>query len=212
MRTLFFVFVLLFGTVLYSQEFQPELPNDSIEQFSYEPLRIKPLRVGLRIGIPHLITANVEYVTPLLDNRVAITLDYLGLSKNFTDGIFRFDNFEAGTNIYFKNTGKGLYGSLTYFSFRSGVGFVDYEFYDGFRADGRADFDFNSFNVKLGAKLGKTVYFRVELGYGFGKVPDYVQVISTTHNLSAREDIPNVPGISSSGIVVFNLGFGVGFL
>lgn len=212
MKTPFLVLALFFGTILYSQEFQTNFPNEPKEEFSTKSLRIKPLRIGLRIGVPHLVTANMEYVTPLFDNRIAITMDYLGLSKKFTDGIFRFDNFEAGTNIYFKNTGEGFYGSLSYFTFRSGVGFVDYEFYEGFRADGRADFDFNSFNVKLGAKLGKTIYFRVEAGYGFGKIPDYVEVQNTTHNLSAREDIPSVPGISSSGILVFNLGFGIGFL
>lgn len=212
MKTPFFVLALLFGAFLYSQEFQSEIPEETFEQLHNEPYPVKPLRIGLRIGVPNLITANAEYVTPLFDNRVALTVDYLGLSKKFTDGIFRFDNFEAGTNIYFKNTGKGLYGSLTYFTFRSGVGFVDYEFYDGFRADGRADFDFNSFNIKLGAKLGKTIYFRIEAGYGLGKIPDYVIVQNTTHNLTAREDIPDVPGISSSGIIIFNLGFGIGFL
>lgn len=206
MKTFLTGFFLVFCVLCHAQEYPPDTTVTSFEN------KIKPLRIGVRIGVPHLITANVEYVTPLFDNRIALTADYLGISKSYDDGIFRFDNLEIGTNIYFKETGKGLYGSLTYFSFRSGVGFVDYEFYDGFKTDGRADFDFNSFNVKVGAKLGKTFYFRVELGYGFGKIPDHVEVVSTTYNLRAIEEIPSVPGISSSGILVFNIGFGVGFL
>lgn len=216
MRKILSILLLFSCLVLSSQNIpivQPietdTLEMDTIEN-SVKKIKIKPLRIGIRVGVPHLITGNIEYVTPLFDNRLALTMDYITLSKRFTDGIFRFDNFEAGANIYFKNTGKGLYGSLTYFSFRSGVGFTDHNFGQGFRSDGRADFDFNSFNVKLGAKLGKTIYFRVELGYGIGKIPDSVEVISTTYNLSTLEEIPSVAGVSSSGVIVFNIGFGVG--
>lgn len=177
---------------------------------------IRPLRIGLRVGVPHLATGNIEYVTPLFDNRVAITADYLSVSKSYTDGLFKFDNLEVGTNIYFNNKGRGFYGSLTYFSFRSGVGFKDYEFTDNFTSDGRADFDFNTFNVKLGFKVGRTFYFRVEAGYGFGKIPDHIIVHSTTYGLTvpvyyAPEDVPDdIPGLSTSGILVFNIGIGFG--
>lgn len=208
--------IFLFSSWLsYAQEYPEEIQTDTLNESVTEQFTsIKPLRVGVRIGVPHLITANVEYLTPLFDNRVAITVDYMGLSKKFSEGIFRFDNFEAGTNVYFNNKGKGLYGSVSYFSFKSGVGFEDYEFQDGKITDGRADFDFNSVNVKLGAKLGSTVYFRVELGYGFGNIPDGINVTGKLNNqeLTAWEEIPDVPGISSSGILVFNIGFGIGFL
>ena len=198
------------------QEFTKEVQTDSLYSLSEtgQHSSIKPLRIGLRIGVPNLVTGNIEYVTPLFDNRLALTVDYLGISRSFTDGIFRFDNFEAGVNVYFNNRGKGLYGSVTYLSFRSGVGFEDYDFYEGYRANGRADFDFDSFNFKLGAKLGNTIYFRVELGYGFGNIPDYVTVVGTVDNreVTAREDIPDVFGVSTSGTLVFNIGFGVAFL
>src|SRR5690554_7095504 len=211
------IFIFLFTSSLaYSQEFTKEVQTDSLYSLSEtgQHSSIKPLRIGLRIGVPNLITGNIEYVTPLFDNRVAVTVDYLGISRSFTDGIFRFDNFEAGANFYFKNNGKGLYGSITYLSFRSGVGFEDYEFSEDFRSDGRADFDFDSFNIKLGAKLGNTIYFRVELGYGIGNIPDHVTVVGTVDNreVRAREDIPDVFGVSTSGTLVFNIGFGVAFL
>lgn len=211
------IFIFLFTSSLaYSQEFTKEVQTDSLYSLSEtgQHSSIKPLRIGLRIGVPNLVTGNIEYVTPLFDNRLALTVDYLGISRSFTDGIFRFDNFEAGVNVYFNNRGKGLYGSVTYLSFRSGVGFEDYDFYEGYRANGRADFDFDSFNFKLGAKLGNTIYFRVELGYGFGNIPDYVTVVGTVDNreVTAREDIPDVFGVSTSGTLVFNFGFGVAFL
>jgi len=175
------------------------------------PKDIKPLRLGIRAGVPHLATFNLEFLTPLFDDRIALTTDYFGLSRKFDDGIFRFSNFEIGTNVYFKNTGSGFYGSLTYFTFRSGVGFEDHKFYENYRSDGKADFNFNTFNIKLGYKTGRTIYFRVEAGYGFGKIPDDVIVRSTTYNVSIKEDVPDVPGISSSDILIFNIGVGASF-
>ena len=78
---------------------------------------INPLRVGLKVGVPSVFTMNLEYVTPLLDNRVAFAIDYFSLNVNASDVEAKFKNFEIGSNIYLKNTGKGLYGGLSYFKF-----------------------------------------------------------------------------------------------
>src|SRR5690606_1934849 len=69
---------------------------------------IKPLRFGVKVGVPNIITANAEYVTPLLNNRVAFSIDYMSLSKTIDDTEINFNNFEIGTNIYFNKKGKGF--------------------------------------------------------------------------------------------------------
>jgi hypothetical protein len=46
---------------------------------------IKPLRIGLKIGVPNIITANADCVTPLLNNRVAFSVDWMSLSKPIDD-------------------------------------------------------------------------------------------------------------------------------
>jgi hypothetical protein len=59
-------------------------------------------------------------------------------------------------------------------------------------------------NLKLGAKLGKTFYFRIEAGYGFGDIPHEIFVESTTPSQTTIEEFPEIPGISVSGILNFN--------
>lgn len=172
---------------------------------------IKPLRIGVRLGTPNIITGNVEYVTPLLNNRIAFTLDYMSLSKTVDDVSVKYNNFEIGTNIYLSKKGKGLYGSITYFSFNSEGTYTDVEFSNSTN-DGTGNIDFNTFNLKLGAKLGRTFYFRIEVGYGFGKIPDYIVVQSNQSSETTLEEIPEIPGISSSGLLIANIGIGFSFL
>lgn len=171
---------------------------------------IKPLRLGVKVGVPNIITANAEYVSPLLNNRVAVAVDYMSLSKTIDDTAIKYNNFEIGTNIYLNKQGKGLYGGISYFSF-DGVGtFTDVEFDDGSNGDGDGDIKFNTINLKLGVKLGRTFFFRFEVGYGFGEIPEYILVTSNTGSQTMEEEIPNIPGISTSGLPVFNLGIGFG--
>ncbi len=75
------------------------------------------MRVGIKIGIPFILTVNAEYVTPLLNNRVAVFADYMSLSKTIDDVSVDYTNFEIDSNIYLSKKGKGLYASFSYFSF-----------------------------------------------------------------------------------------------
>lgn len=172
---------------------------------------IKPLRIGVKVGLPIILTANAEYVTPLLNNRVAIAVDFMSLSKTVDDVSVDYTNFEIGTNIYFSKKGKGLYAGFSYFSFDSVGNFSDVEFDDGSIQDGTANIDFNTINLKLGAKLGRTFYFRIEVGYGFGDIPQEV-VVTSSSGLTIIEEIPKVKGISSTGLPIFNFGIGFSFL
>ena len=68
----------------------------------------------------------------------------------------------------------------------------------------------NTINTKLGLKVGRVFYFRLEVGYSFGDIPEFITV-NGPNNLSATEEIPEIPGITSSGLPLFNIGFGFGF-
>jgi len=205
MKTLFQLSLLFCCLLGFAQE-------NTVTQTIERSTSIKPLRIGVRLGMPNLITANVEYVTPLLDNRVAATLDYMTLSKTVDGVSIKYNNFEFGTNVYLQNTGKGLYASLTYFSFKSNGEFEDIEFDDNSTSDGKAQIDFSTINFKVGVKLGRVFYFRAEVGYGFGKIPEQVIVKSNNSNATSVEDIPNLPGMGSSGTLVYNIGIGFSIL
>jgi hypothetical protein len=130
MKSLFKILLILSCCFSYAQE--------TITTSVQKGESIKPLRIGAKLGTPSIFTANVEYVTPLLDNRVAATLDYMSLSQTVDDVSIKYNNFEFGTNVYLNNTGKGLYGSLTYFSFKSNGTFTEVEFDDFSVEDGKA--------------------------------------------------------------------------
>lgn len=172
----------------------------------------KPLRIGAKIGVPNIATVNVEYLTPLLGNRVSIFADYMSFSKTIDETDINYNNFEIGTNIYFNKKGKGFYASLSYFSFDGDGTFTDVEFNDGSIGDGNGALKFNTFNVKLGSKIGNTFYIRSEIGYGFGDIPQEILVTSTSTSQTAIEEFPEIPGLSESGLLVFNFGIGFGFL
>lgn len=176
---------------------------------------IKPLRIGAKIGVPSLITASAEYVTPLLNNRVALAIDYFALGREFDGTEIDYTNFEIGTNIYVNPRGKGFYGGISYTSFSSEGTFLDVEFDDAnfSTGNGKANIDYNTLNLKVGVKLGRVFYFRMEAGYGFGTIPTEVLVRGIDNpSLTSIEEIPDIPGISDSGIIYFNLGIGFGFL
>lgn len=220
MKKLFFVLLFFIPFVVSSQIINPVVIDTVVTQQdelvpetkTAKQKSLRPLRLGIKIGSPNIGTVNLEYLTPLFDNRVSLTADYIGFSKSFTEGLVSFSYFEIGTNIYFNNKGRGLYGSLGYSSFNTTIGYKDYEFENFYISDGEADLKFDTFNVKLGFKLGRTVFFRAEVGYAFGNIPQSIKVESIEFHFSDFDEVPKIPGISSSGILLFNIGFGVGFL
>lgn len=173
---------------------------------------IKPLRIGFKIGAPSVWNLHAEYVTPLLDNRVAATLDYFPLKANVSDIELKLNNVEFGSNIYLQNTGKGLYLGLSYLSFNAEADVIEVEYDDGSFGDGSTSLKFGTFNVKLGAKLGRTFYFRIELGYAFGSLPDQLIITAKNGNGSTTEPIEDISVLSNSGLPLFNFGIGFSFL
>ena len=117
------------------------------------------------------------------------------------------------TNIYIKNTGKGVYGGISYYMFDATANNIDTDFDDGTYGPGETNVKFNTVNLKVGAKLGKAFYFRIELGYGFGKIPETIVITRADGNSSTTEDIGDVFSyIGNSGVPLFNIGIGYSFL
>ena len=111
-------------------------------------------------------------------------------------------------------TGKGLYTAVGISSFSSSLAYTDVSLSGGLTGDGSVDLNIDTTIVKLGLKTGGTLYFSFELGYGFGTIPDsltFNAVSSTGISESVTEDIPNIPGIGSGGMIVGNIGFGISF-
>ena len=145
-----------------------------------------------------------------MNNRIALTGDYFSLSQTIDDTDVDYNNFEIGTNIYFGKKGRGLYAGISYFSFDANGTFNDVEFNDGSFGSGSGNIEFNTINTKLGLKVGRVLYFRLEVGYSFGDIPEFITVTGP-NNTTAVEEIPEIPGITTSGLPVFNIGFGFAF-
>ena len=90
--------------------------------------------------------------------------------------------------------------------------FNDLDF-DGARGSATTDFDFGTTNIKLGLKSGGSFYFRFEVGYGIGDIPDSINFTATSGGITETfsEDIPPIPGLSSGGTIIANIGFGFAF-
>ena len=177
---------------------------------------IKPFRLGVKVGVPNIVGGNAELV---FFKRFAAYVDYSSYSGTFSDVEVSFNDFEGGLNIYFKNTGKGFYGSFGYSSFSIDGSYTGAQTNSGISFTGQAtgSLTINTLNTKLGVKMGRSFYVRVEAGYGFGTIPQTITVTGTvtgggtTTTETGTEDIPDIPGISKSGLAIFNIGFGIGF-
>lgn len=193
----------------YSQEIDNSGENDPVETKK----SVKPLRFGLKAGLPSILSLNVEYVTPLLNNRVAFAIDYLPFKANIGDADLKLKNFEIGSNVYLKNTGKGLYAGVSYYSFNvTAENIPDVDFDNGTTGNGNAELKFNTLNLKLGAKLGRTFYFRIELGYGLGNLPETILITSTDGSSISIENVEEGVSFLGTGVPIFNFGIGYSFL
>lgn len=158
----------------------------------------KPIRIGLKFGVPNIAGLNAEYVTP---KQFAPTLDFSYFSLSIGGADASFSYIELGSNYYFKPEGKGFYGHLSYG--RLGLK-ASYD--DATAGKGEGKIGLNLVNLKIGAKLGNAFYFRPEIGYGLllgGAKYDVEYPDGTTEEKTA-------PGALAGGFIG-NLGFGVAF-
>jgi hypothetical protein len=182
---------------------------------------LRPFRIGLKVGAPNAASFEFEYVTPLLNNRVAPFVNYTGANFKVDQVDASLNIFEIGSNIYFSknNEGRGLYGTFSYQNINANLEIEDYEAEDGSLYEGNAktNVSYSGLNIKIGAKLGRKFFFRTELGYSIGDIPTQVFIEGNyegepaSETISVENEIDDLPFIFTNGLPIFNIGFGFSF-
>ncbi len=212
MKPIYFSVLVLFSSLLLAQG---NTMTDSLNQ-EFQIEKVKRFSLGAKLGIPNVIGGSAEVVLPVFHNRLAPYLDYNNFSLNTEDSKVSFSYREFGANIYIKDQGKGFYVGLGSAKMNADLLYTDLVFSkNGVTTTGKADVDFNldTFNVKMGIKSGGTFYFRFELGFGIGTVPDAINFTATSAGITQQftEKLPAIPGISTNGLLIGNVGFGFSF-
>lgn len=200
--------ILLISFSIYGQEIIEE--NDSI---TVE--KIKRLSLGVKVGVPNIASLNGELILPFAGNRISAYFDYGAFNFPIDETDIETTYTEYGVNLYFNGNGKGFYLSAGNGSLSTNYTFNNLDFEDGSgpTGSGSTELDIDAVNLKLGLKTGGTIYLRLEAGFGFTSIPETLTFTATSNNITQTftEDLPNIPGVSSDGILVGNLGLGISF-
>lgn len=205
-----FALVLFFSLqTVYSQDLEAQTkPADSV--------KIKRFNLGLKLGIPNLIGGSAEILLPLVNNGLAPFFDYSGLDIKTDDVASKLSYLEYGVNYYPNKKGNGFFLALGRAQFKTDLTFYDLVFSEtgqSLEGEGATAFDFSTTNFKLGIKAGSNIYFRFELGFGFGKIPEEIEFTASAGGIeeSFSEPLPPLPGLSTNGVLIGNVGFGLAF-
>ena len=176
----------------------------------------KTISIGVKVGAPNILSLNVEFVLPILNNHIAPFIDYGSFSLDIENTQADLKYLEYGLNIYFGNKGKGLYVGAGSGKLTNEFTFNDLTFEDNgvsLKGSATTSLDINALNLKLGFKSGGLIYFRIEAGYGIGTIPDRLNFTATSGGITETfsEEIPAIPGIGSNGFAIGNIGLGVSF-
>lgn len=205
------IFKLLLGCLLISSF--SSFGQTSMEQDTMT-YNIKSFSIGLKIGAPNIVGGGAEYVLPFLDHHFSIYGDLSSIDLDIDDASIDLSYSEFGLNYFFNKKGKGIYMGVGLGKFSSDLVISDIELDEGRTGEGAVGLDFNTTNLKLGLKTGGTVYFRLELGYGLGSIPEELVFTATSSDgfsETVTEEVPDIPGISSNGILIGNIGLGLSF-
>ena len=208
MKNLFFLLFALASVISFSQ-------TKEIDSLKMED-KTRLISLGAKIGIPNLASLNGEIVLPILDNHFAPFIDYSAFNLEIEDTESDLNYAEYGINFYFSNKGNGLYVGASMAQLDSEFTFNNLTFEEnGVSQIGSAktNLDINTLNIKLGFKTGGSIYFRFEIGYGMGAIPESIDFIATSNGItdSFSEEVPAIPGLSSGGLLISNFGFGLSF-
>ena len=220
MRQFFIIFFLaiIIPTISYTQKIEK---LDSIQIDTV--LNLKRFSFGIKMGLPNILGLTTEAVLPIFKNRVSPYFDYSSFKLNPDKTSIDLNYTDFGVNIYVNSKGNGLYASLGSGNLSSLILFQEIELTDenGNKGIGNAQLkeNINTFNVKLGIKSNSKIFFRLEVGYGIGKIPNNLDLtgifsyekdgILYTSNGSSIESFPTVPGLGKKGIIIGNFGFGI---
>ena len=211
MRKISLKLVILLSLVLFSNRAFSQV--EKVE--ALDSIKVKHINLGVKLGIPNLIGGSAEIILPILGNRIGPYFDYSGFSIDTDEIGTSFSYLEYGANLYFNQKGNGFFLSLGQGKFNTKLAFNALDFGNLLVLPEpiTTDFNFNTTNIKLGIKSGGTFYFRFELGFGLADIPDSVDFIATYGGItkSFSEELPPIPGISTSGVLIGNIGFGFSF-
>jgi len=196
-----------------SNEFNTITSNDAIKSIKAE----KPLRIGIKLGLPNVAGLGVEYLTPLLNNRLsgAIDFSYIPLSPALDPTAVttaKFTHWSLGLNYYFFKPGSGLYGGISTGNANLNFKSVMTEPTSGTTATASASANVGyPIMIKLGAKLGKGFYFRPEIGYAVANFPSAIRLDFVFPTMPSENTYENIDVSGISIPFVINIGFGVAF-
>jgi hypothetical protein len=186
--------------------------TESSKEENKDSLKVKHFSIGLKLGFPNLASGSAELTLPILNNHFAPYIDYSKIPLMETTIAYT----EFGISYYFNKKANGFFLGVGKGSLSTDVTFTNLLFTSGLQSligSGSTELNLDTTNFKLGVKTAGTVFFRFELGYGLGKIPDSLNFIATLNGISESftESIPPIPGLTTSGILIGNVGFGFAF-
>ena len=190
--------------------------TESSKEEKKDSLKVKHFSIGLKLGIPNLASGSAELTLPILNNHFALYVDYSKFPLNFESVETTIAYTEFGINYYFNKKANGFFIGVGKGSLSTDVTFTNLLFANDLQSligSGSTELNLDTTNFKLGVKTAGTVFFRFELGYGVGKIPDSLNFIASLNGISESftESIPPIPGLGTSGILIGNIGFGFAF-
>ena len=201
-----------------NENLEDTILQSNSQEMTYNYLnKVKRFSIGLIIGVPNIIMGGIEYALPFLNNHFAPYVDFIRIKYDVDESFSGSLSYsEFGLNYYFNQNGNEFYlgAGISKFSLKGKM--EDIKVVEETEITGSADtnFKFSGTALKLGVKTGGTFYVRFEVGYSIGKFPTEIEINVEGNNGSVykqKEKIPEIPGISKSGVVLANLGFGFSF-
>ena len=163
-----------------------------------------------------MIGGAVQYTLPVLNNHISPYINFSGYDIEIDNTQINLNYSEYGLKLYFSDKAKGLYAGIGASSFKSSLAYKDVSLSGGLSGDGSVDLNIDTTILKLGIKTGGRIYLRLEMGYGLGDLPTQVTFVASensnpSYTETTTEDIPDIPGISETGLIIGNIGFGLSF-
>lgn len=214
-NSLILLCVLLFSIPMAAKEENPPKKNPFFTDFMQTSRRNSNLfSLGIKTGVPNLLSLNGEFNIPVSKINLSPFIEYGGFDITLDNESRDHRYLEYGLNIYFNQSGKGLYGSVSKRNFNSKVNFYEIDLENDLIGQGGTSLKFDTYNFKIGYKTSKRLFFRFEIGYGVGKIPEtltYTASASNGFEIEQTVPIPKIPGIGSNGLLIGNVGVGFAF-
>ena len=218
------LFVIIINLLIFTSNFSFSQNLQKIDTIKIDTIsNLKSFSFGIKMGIPNVIGLTTEAILPIFKNRVSPYFDYSSFKLNPDKTSIDLNYTDYGINIYINSKGSGLYASLGSGNLSTLILFEEIELTDenGNKGLGNAQIkeNINTFNVKLGIKSNSKIFFRLEVGYGIGRIPNNLNLTGNfgyekdgmfyNSKGSSIESFPTVPGIGKKGIIIGNFGFGI---